>query len=175
MSNPSNPNGANQYHLDPRQKVCWSYYINPTSDTFMNGLQSALKAGYEATTANQITTSDWFIGKVRRLDMLEKAEKVLHKTLDIDHIDPQTGKTITDVLRIKVDVGKHLTKTLGKEDYSERIETTGKDGDPLVPTVTADALALANELNELYKRHKRDTGSNGASTNPMDTETPDKE
>lgn len=171
MTNPSNPNGANQYQLDPRQKMCWNYYINPSSETFANALQSAMRAGYTQEYANQITSSDWFIGKLRRVNMLEKAEKVLKDTLDYNPVDQLTGKPQTDLLRIQVDVGKHLTKTLGKEDYSERIETTGKDGEALVPTVTADALALANELNELYKRNKRDTGSNGVSADIVDTET----
>lgn len=168
MSNIPNPNGANQYQLDPRQKQCWQFYINPSSETYSNALQSAIKAGYTPEYAEQITTSEWFLGKLRRLNMLDKAERVLKETLEIDHKDPQ-GKTITDVLRIKVDVGKHLTKTLGKEEYSERIETTGANGTPLVGEVTADALALANELNELYKQSKRDTGSNGASADTSKT------
>ncbi len=175
MTNPSNPNGANQYHLDPRQKMMWSYYISPSSETFMNATQSAIRANYTPETANQITTSDWFIGKVRRLDMLEKAERTLKKTLEFDPIDAITGKPQTDLLRIQVDVGKHLTKTLGKEEYSERIETTGRDGDPLIPEMNPNALALANELNELYKQSKRDIGSNGASASVVGTEIPDKE
>lgn len=42
----TNPNGANQYLIDPRQKKCWDLYVNPKSETFGNALQSALKAGY---------------------------------------------------------------------------------------------------------------------------------
>lgn len=171
MSNPSNPNGANQYAIDPRQKMCWSYYIDPNSETFSNALQSAIKAGYTPEYANQITTSDWFIGKVRRLNMLDKAERKLEKTLDYDVVDPQSGKVQTDLLRIQVDASKHLTKTLGKEEYSERIETTGKDGSPLISETNQNALALANELNELYKRNKQDTGRNGASADTLDKET----
>lgn len=83
MANPSNPNGANQYLLDPRQRKCWQAYINPNSKTFGNATQSAIAAGYEPDYADQITTVDWFKGKVRRLNMLGKAEKVLEDMLDM--------------------------------------------------------------------------------------------
>jgi len=126
----TNPNGANQYILDPRQKLCWDSYINPKSETFGNAKQSAIKAGYEEEYANQITVSDWFIGKLRRLNMLGKAEKVLDKILSMEAID-QEGKIDSAILRIQGDIGKHITKTLGKEDYSERTELTGKDGEEL--------------------------------------------
>ena len=66
----TNPYGANQYVMDPRQKMCWDLYVNPKSETFGNAAQSAIKAGYTDKTANQITTEDWFIGKLRRMNML---------------------------------------------------------------------------------------------------------
>jgi hypothetical protein len=119
----TNPNGANQYQLDPRQKMCWDLYINPKSETFGNGTQSAIKAGYEPDYADQITTVEWFKGKVRRLQMLDKAEKVLDKTLTYN-TENEEGKVQTDLLRIQTDVAKHITKTLGKDDYSERTDIT---------------------------------------------------
>jgi hypothetical protein len=119
----TNPNGANQFSLDPRQKECWDLYINPKSKTFGNAKQSALKVGYEPDYADQITTSEWFIGKVRRLNMLNKAEKVLDKALTYK-TENDEGKVVTDLLRIQTDVAKHITKTLGKDEgYSEKIET----------------------------------------------------
>lgn len=51
----TNPNGANQYLLDPRQIKCWEYYTNPKSETFSNAYQSAIRAGYENTTSLHIT------------------------------------------------------------------------------------------------------------------------
>jgi len=120
MGNKSNPNGANQYLLDPRQKLCWELYVNPKSETFGNAMQSAIKAGYEESTANQITVEPWFLGRLRRLNMLGKAEKVLDEALE--------GKD----LKLAQDTAKFVAKTLGKgEGYSERTELTGKDGEPL--------------------------------------------
>ena len=60
----SNPNKANQYQLDPRQKMCWDLYIDPNSPTFGNAYRSALQAGYEENTAAVITTLNWFKEKL---------------------------------------------------------------------------------------------------------------
>lgn len=125
MNNKTNPNGANQYLMDPRQIKCWELYIDPKSETFGNGTQSAIKAGYEPAYADQITTKPWFVGKVRRLNMLSKAEKVLEKTLDYetDSIG-EDGKTKVqvDLLRVQTDVAKTVATTLGKDDgYSSKI------------------------------------------------------
>lgn len=127
----TNPNGANQYILDPRQKLCWESYTNPNSETFGNAKQSAIKAGYEEEYANQITVSEWFIEKLRRLNMLSKAEKVLDKTLSYEPVDEE-GRIDTGLLRVQTDVAKHITNTLGKNDgYSTRQELTGANGDAL--------------------------------------------
>lgn len=155
-SNPSNPNGANQYNLDPRQKMCWEFYINPKSETFGSARASAMKAGYEEEYANQITTSEWFIVKLRRLNMLGKAEKVLDDMLtmpvlvvdkfgnerkkksveDEDDMDDEEQELITRtdpaLVKIKQDTAKFLAERLGKDDgYSTRSELTAKDGEQI--------------------------------------------
>lgn len=140
---PTNPNGANQFQLDPRQKLCWEYYINPKSKTFGNATQSAIRAKYEPDYADQITTVEWFKGKLRRLQLLDKAEKVLDKTLTYEPEDGE-GKVKTDLLRIQTDVAKFVAQTQGKDDgYSTRSEITGKDGESLVNTETLDKATKA--------------------------------
>lgn len=162
----SNPNGANQYLLDPRQKMCWDFYVNPKSETFGNATQSAIRAGYEMTTADQITTSDWFIGKTRRLNLLDKAEKVLNETLEIPHIvdkigmfgpvkDPDTKERVKEVdsqvLKIKQDTAKFLTERLGKnEGYSTRTELSGVDGKDLPTPI------YGGQSNNPVQRHDSD-------------------
>lgn len=119
----TNPNGANQYVLDPRQKLCWELYTSPKSETFGNAYQSAMKAGYEEGYAAQITTAEWFLEKLRRLNMLSKAEKVLDKTLTYEPVNEE-GKIDTNLLRVQTDVAKHITNTLGKhEGYTTKVET----------------------------------------------------
>jgi hypothetical protein len=126
MAKPSNPNGSNQYLLDPRQLTCWGFYVDPKSETFGNAMQSAIRAGYEEATANQITTFEWFIGKRRRLNMLSKAEKVLDKALSYEtDSEDENGKikVQVDLLRVQTDVAKTVATTLGKDDgYSSKIE-----------------------------------------------------
>jgi hypothetical protein len=137
----SNPNGANQHLFDPRQKLCWDLYINPKSETFANATQSAIKAGYVADYADQITTSEWFLVKLRKLNMVNKAEKNLDNALETNYIDIETGEIRSDVMRIVMDVSKTIVTTLGKDDgYSTRSEHTGKDGEKLVPVPLLSAI-----------------------------------
>lgn len=113
--------------LTPQQSLFVANYFNPKSPTFSNALQSALKAGYKQEYAENITNlmPDWLsdsIGKKKRL--LMKAEKVLEATLDN-----------TEDKKLAQDTAKFIAKTVGKSDYSERTEVTGKDGEALVLNV----------------------------------------
>lgn len=129
----TNPNGANQWILDPRQKLCWELYVNPKSETFGNAFKSGLKAGYEESYCRTILETEWLREKVLRLNLLGKAEKVLNKTLDYSTEDEE-GKVKVDLLRVQTDVAKTVVTTLGKDEgYSTRSELTGKDGDALIP------------------------------------------
>lgn len=122
----TNPNGANQYQLDPRQKLCWDFYVNPKSETFGNAYQSAMKAGYKDGSSKQITTENWFLEKCRRLNLLNKAERNLDKILDLP---------LEDKANVVLDASKFIAKTLGKDEgYSDRSELTGKDGESLLLT-----------------------------------------
>ena len=140
----TNPNKVNQYtDLDPRQKVCWEYYVNPKSETFNNGLQSAIKAGYSESHANTITTEQWFRDRVRRLNMLSKAENVLEEMLDMPmriiewegrgEDTEQVVNTEPALVKIKQDTAKFIAERVGKDIYSNRTELTGKEGRELIP------------------------------------------
>lgn len=156
MANPSNPNGANQYTMDVRQKLCWDLYVNPKSETFGNAYQSAQKAGYEESYAAIITTTNWFLEKLRRLNMLSKAEKALDETLEYNPINEE-GKIDAGIARIRLDAAKHITNTLGKDEgYSSRTEVTGKNGEP-ISTATEEITNLAKTLNELATGKKEPT------------------
>lgn len=127
----TNPYGANQYQLDPRQKLCWDLYVDPKSDTFGNAYKSASKAGYAEDSALQITVAPWFLEKTRTLNMLDKAERNLSEMLDLTTVDEE-GKVDVGVLRVKADMTKFVAETQGKDKgYSKRVEQTGKDGEPI--------------------------------------------
>jgi hypothetical protein len=150
----TNPNGANQYKMDPRQQLFWELYATPGGETFGNAYQSALQAGYEEVYAVQITGAPWFKEKQRRLNLLSKAEEVLQETLNVDcHVpvvgmfgvvrDKETGEVVrkvdTQILKIKQDSAKFIASTQGKDKgYSTRSELTGKDGKDLLPAPILD-------------------------------------
>ncbi len=190
----TNPNDANQYNLDPRQNICWNYYINPESATFSNAKQSAIRAGYEESSAEQITTREWFIAKTRRMNMLNKAEKVLEMTLEIDHMvpkigmfgpikDPETKERVfqvdSQILKIKQDSAKFVGERLGKNDgYSTRNEITGANGEKLIPEPSEEIKRLTQKLLAIQTPNDEDeqptdTGSDGGSTESMGSEISD--
>jgi len=110
--------------LDPRQKLCWESYINPKSETFGNATQSAIKAGYAPDYADQITTVEWFLGKLRRLNMLSKAEKVLDEYLEMEDTEiTENGmqKRNPALSKIKQDTAKFIAERVGKDEgYSTK-------------------------------------------------------
>lgn len=130
MSQP-NPNGANGTTSDPREQVFWDIYV---SKGLNNAYECAIEANYSVDSARNITTRDWFkerLGRLKRKDMLSKAEKVLEKTLNYSTEDEE-GKVKVDLLRVQTDVAKTVVTTLGKDEgYSTRSEITAKDGEAL--------------------------------------------
>jgi hypothetical protein len=121
-------------NLTPQQIEFASYYFDPQSATYSNALQSALKAGYSQETAENITNimPKWLselFGKKKRL--LMKAEKNLEGILDI-------GVSDKDSLKVVADTSKFIAERVGKEDYSNRTELTGKDGEKLFPKPILD-------------------------------------
>lgn len=140
----SNPNGANQYLLDPRQKLCWENYSNPTSPTFGNATQSAVAAGYEHDYADQITMTEWFKCKVWKLNGVYTGERKIEELINLP-IQNEVGYDV-GIIRVQADLAKYLTSTLGKEEgYSTRSELTGKDGEKLMPVPLLSALDTSEE------------------------------
>ena len=124
-----------EINFDIRQKTCWDFYVDPKSETFGNAYRSAMKAGYAESYAATITTVPFFSEKIRRMNLLSKAEKALDKTLNYgtDYEIDGVEKVDKELLRIQTDVAKHITKTLGKDEgYAERSEVTGKNGSAIV-------------------------------------------
>lgn len=132
--------------LNPQQEAFLAAYIDPKSETFGNALQSALNAGYAQEYAENIThlLPDWLSEKLGDNDLLTKAEKVLHKTLELPAVDEE-GKVDTSLLRVQTDVAKFSAERLNKAKYSTRQEHTGKDGEPITVEIS-EAIAKKNGL-----------------------------
>lgn len=136
--------------LDPRQKLCWNYYMDQTNDTFSNAYRSAVKAGFSHYYARTISTRPWFRDKMRRGHLLTKSEKVTDAILELEATD-ENGKVKADVLRVKADVAKHIQKTLGKDDgYSERTEVAGGGGNIIfLPQELITKFSLSDKKEEV--------------------------
>lgn len=82
---------------------------------------------------------------------LMKSERNIDDILDLEVLEPivsmigvikdKDGNIVTKInhnlLRIKADTSKFVAETIGKTDYSKRIETTGKNGKDLPTPVAA--------------------------------------
>lgn len=127
--------------LTPKQIEFLKYYNDPTSETFSNALQSALKAGFSQNYAENITVAmpNWLEENVgRRKRMFYKAERRIDSLIDSKNE------------KIALGASALVVKTLGKEEgYSERTELTGKDGKDLgvvvLPPKNESTLEANNE------------------------------
>jgi len=129
----SNPNGANQYKADPRQTAFLAAYLDPKSETYSNGLQSALKAGYEQEYAENILHQmpKWLSESLdSMLDMkrLRRAERNLDEIQELE-IKDENGKVIMDLIDKRTRVDMFIAKSLDKNKYSDRQEVTGANGE----------------------------------------------
>lgn len=137
--------------LTPQQEAFLSYYTNPKSEIFGNARQSALKAGYAETYADNITDSmpEWLLENIGDMKLLKKAEKVLNSTLDYEPVNVE-GKIDTSLLSIQNKTAQFVAERLNKDKYSSRQEQTGKGGKDLIPETISkekaeELLALLND------------------------------
>lgn len=126
---------GNQHQPDPRQAEYIKNYFDPASETYANSLQSALKAGYTQEYSESLTAQmpDWLSERLGDDKLVELAEKALLEALGYITVDEE-GKIDAGAGRLKLDATKLVLKGLKKDKYSERVEQTGKDGQPLVIT-----------------------------------------
>lgn len=167
----TNPNGANQYEMDPRQRYCWKLYITPGGKTFGNAYQSAILAGYEEWTARTITSRTWFREKVRRLNLLGKAEQVLEEMLDMP-------VTVLDLPRVE----EQYPHTPEDEDYDADDETAWNERrdqrranyivtDPSLVKIKQDTAKFVAERqgkDEGWSSRSEVTGKGGRDLIPVD-------
>jgi hypothetical protein len=123
---------------DPeRQQRAWEYYIQSWKEGRPNVIQSGLKAGYPHATAQNLNNFKWFKDKkdkLRRSNMMTKAERNLSRILNLDYSkiiplpDGSTKEGVdVDTLRIVADISKTVVTTLGKDlGYSTKTEVGGK-------------------------------------------------
>lgn len=122
----TNPNGANQYKLDPRQSLFLAYYLDPKSQSFGNATKSAVLAGFEREYAENIMSlmPEWLsakIGQYRKSAMLEKAERNLDEMLDLPTMIPAMGafgplyEKVVSKKKVKLKNGKTVLRNVTKK------------------------------------------------------------
>jgi hypothetical protein len=143
----ANPNGANGTTSDPREQIMWDFYVSKLTKGIDNAYESAIQAGYEENTAKNITLTGWYKerkAKLKRKEMLSKAERNLDKALDTSY-ENQDGEIKPEVMRIVVDVSKTIAESLGKDEgYSKRTELSGKNGSDLIPKPISNLFVEKN-------------------------------
>ena len=113
---------GNQFQVDPRQAIFLSNYLDPQSETFSNGLQSALKAGYSQTYALNLFNSmpEWLSESIEDANLVQQATRNLQEFIHPSYEDK----------RIKADMTKFVLERLNKRKYSQKTEqdhnVTGK-------------------------------------------------
>ena len=136
--------------INHKAQIFSTFYLSPTSDTFMNVYQSAIRAGYTEQYSENITSQrpKWWVeltetADYQRAQMLKKAQSRLEDRLTEEVTSDK------DRLKIQTDVAKFVSERLGKDHYSTRNELTGADGRRLF---TNDTRSNANiPLKSLFK------------------------
>ena len=120
----TNPEGYNQYMINPKQDLFLSYYLDPKSETWSNAYQSALRAGYSDEYAKNMTGQmpDWLSENIKDSSLLQTALNNLNEFLNTTDERAQN---------LRWDATKTVLKGLAKNKFSERTELTGKGGSDL--------------------------------------------
>lgn len=132
----SNPNGANQYSVDPRQALFLANYLDPKSKTFSNCKRAAIAAGYEEDYAQVLLSKmpTWLSTKVNQNYIVEKAENNLKEFVEMS--PENTGE-----MKIKADITKFALERLNRKDYGKAEEER-----PLTGNVTVNIIDFENFL-----------------------------
>ena len=144
------PSGQSR-KLTNKQKAYLAYYNDPSSSTFDNALQSALKAGYSQQYAENITASatrsSWKDSKTSFYEeILEKAESNLKKIVDMPESE---YKESAQVMKIWKDTNTFVSERIGKDTWSSRQELTDKGGRRLFNESSKETASIP--LSKLFK------------------------
>ena len=140
---------ATRKEINAKAEMFKQFFLSPVSPTFMNVLQSALRAGYSQTYSENISVQrpKWWIeltetADYQRAAMLKAAQSALLETVTTESNDKDDRK-------LKHDASKFISERLGKDHFSVRQELTGADGRRLIPNETRDSLKMP--LSTLFK------------------------
>lgn len=143
---------------NPQKELFWNLYLEPTSSTFGNVVQSALRAGFTDSQAYNIKQQRWFKSGIRRNDMVDKAEEVLESMLSLpkNKVKIVNGEeTVVEdpgLIKIRQDTAKYVTSTLAKDAYSTKVEENVKHSGTIKTDFDISDEQFDNLMNEYAKR-----------------------
>ena len=124
--------------LDKRQEDSLAFYYDPKSPTFMDLKNSAIRAGFTESYADNLFAllPDWLSDAIGQSKMLSKAERNLDNMLDLKTEQPilinkelvvdNNGNAVEitnpGLLRTKADITMFVAERLGKKKYAQRNE-----------------------------------------------------
>jgi hypothetical protein len=155
--------------LTPQQENFLSYYTNPKSDTFSNAVQSALKAGYSESFANNITSimPDWLSESIGDMKRLRRAEKNLEEVQNLDIYNSE-GLPDPQLIEKRTKVDFFIAERLGKKKYSTRTELSGVDGKDLPTPILGTYVSTNNNTQENISDENQDTLRSGGDISVQD-------
>jgi len=118
---------ANQYTVDPRQALFLGFYLDrENKETFSNGYQAAIEAGYSEEYAKVMKSNmpDWLSESIKNANMIQKAERNVNEFLDLDCVNTGVTKkgdefTFTDprLMRIKSENSHFILERLNRAKF----------------------------------------------------------
>lgn len=151
--------------MNPQRLAFKENYCNPSSETFGNIRQSALKAGfsesYSETLMSNSVDNDWVKEIIKDYQMLSKAENRLNEAMDIPVNDEKLGER-------SLKASMFVAETLGKQKYSKRNEHTGPDGKELPKPLLAYVISSNNSNQENNGTNKENQSGAGGNISEQD-------
>ncbi len=141
-----------------------------TLDTLQK-LEDAFSIGAtdrEACLIANISSQSLYNFQKENPDYIERKEKLK------DMPKYKARMNIVEAINAKnLSVSQWYAERKAKDEFSQRTEQTGKDGEALIPESSEIIKDIANKINDIYRRAGEP--SNGGDTNTMGDEAQDKE
>lgn len=119
------PYTSNGTTSDPREQAMWSIYVTNRAKGVNNAYRAAIEAGYDKTTAKNITLTGWYkerLSNFRESKASSLAERNLVRILDLSITD-EKGAIQPNALRAVLDITKFTLERTKREKYGNKIET----------------------------------------------------
>jgi hypothetical protein len=128
--------------LNPQQELFLKNFLDPNSETFSNYTQSAIKAGYSKEYGENISHQmpKWLDEALEDSTLVRKA---------LDNLSEFLGDR--ENTNARLDATKFTLTRLNKSKFSERVESTGKDGKDLptpIINIQRDAIHTDNSVQQ---------------------------